>query len=77
MDITVTIPMEKLSESIDKAVENLMAKDWQPVVHAKWEICSDGYYPYCSNCKNEPKGREMTDYCPNCGARMDGKELSE
>lgn len=44
----------------------------QPVKHARWEICCDGYYPYCSNCKNEPQGREMTDFCPNCGARMDG-----
>lgn len=39
---------------------------------AKWEICSDGYYPYCSNCKEEPQGRVMTDYCPNCGAYMKG-----
>lgn len=39
-------------------------------VAAKWEICSDGYYPFCSNCKQEPSGRKMTDYCPNCGARM-------
>ena len=44
----------------------------QPVKHARWEICCDGYYPYCSNCKNEPQGREMTDFCPNCGCRMDG-----
>ena len=39
---------------------------------AKWEICSDGYYPYCSNCKEEPQGKVMTDYCPNCGAYMKG-----
>lgn len=39
---------------------------------AKWEICSDGYYPYCSKCKKEPQGRIMTDYCPNCGAWMKG-----
>lgn len=39
-------------------------------IHAHWEINPDGYYPYCSNCKTEPKGREMTDYCPNCGAKM-------
>ena len=45
--------------------------------HAKWEICCDGYYPYCTNCKTEPQGREMTDYCPNCGAKMDGKDPSE
>lgn len=37
---------------------------------AKWEICCDGYYPYCSNCRKEPQGREMTRYCPNCGAEM-------
>lgn len=41
---------------------------------AKWEICSDGYYPYCSNCKEEPQGRVMTDYCPNCGAYMKGNK---
>lgn len=38
----------------------------------QWLINSDGYYPYCSICKNEPKGRIMTDYCPNCGAFMKG-----
>lgn len=31
-----------------------------------------GYYPYCSECKHEPQGREMTKFCPNCGAKMDG-----
>ena len=39
-----------------------------PIAH--WEICSDGYYPYCSNCKYEPKNGEMTKHCPNCGAEM-------
>lgn len=38
----------------------------------QWLINSDGYYPYCSTCKNEPKSRTMTDYCPNCGAFMKG-----
>ena len=36
----------------------------------EWRINSDGYYPYCSECKEEPKNREMTKYCPNCGAKM-------
>ena len=36
----------------------------------RWIISTDGYYPYCSICKNEPQGRIMTDYCPNCGAKM-------
>lgn len=34
----------------------------------KWLINSDGYYPYCSQCKYEPK--KMTRYCPNCGVEM-------
>ncbi len=38
----------------------------------EWRINSDGYYPYCSECKEEPKNREMTKYCPNCGAKMGG-----
>lgn len=36
---------------------------------AYWDICVDGYYPYCSNCKKEPNGG-MSPYCPNCGAKM-------
>ena len=39
----------------------------------QWLINSDGYYPYCSICKNEPQGRIMTDYCPSCGAYMKGE----
>ena len=39
-----------------------------------WIISSDGYYPYCSECKSEPKNGEMTDFCPNCGADMRGGE---
>lgn len=34
----------------------------------KWLINSDGYYPYCSQCKYEQK--EKTRYCPNCGVKM-------
>lgn len=36
----------------------------------EWLISSDGYYPYCSECKNVPKGGNMTDFCPSCGAEM-------
>lgn len=46
----------------------------EPVKHGRWEINCDGYYPYCSNCKNEPQGREMTLYCPNCGSYNGGDE---
>ena len=78
---------EKLNEPrwTEKHIEELVndfivipidtpAADAAPVVHAKWIICSDGYYPYCSNCKREPQGREMTKFCPNCGAKMDDDE---
>lgn len=47
------------------------AADVAEVIHAKWLINSNGYYPYCSNCKNEPKNGIMSKYCPICGARMD------
>lgn len=39
--------------------------------HGQWLINPDGYYPYCSECHEEPKGREMTKFCSNCGAKMD------
>ena len=45
----------------------------EPVKRGKWKINSDGYYPYCCECKGEPGSGKMTDYCPNCGARMDGE----
>ena len=64
--------MPPIRKSINEAIEKSVAADVAPVVHSKWEICCDGYYPYCLNCRAEPPGREMTKYCPNCGAKMDG-----
>ncbi len=61
-------------DEIFRTVGRVPAADVHPEIHAKWEICCDGYYPYCSNCKREPQGREMTRYCPNCGAIMDRKD---
>lgn len=58
-----------LREMLDE-IEGLDETEVQPVKHGRWEICCDGYYPYCSNCKKEPQGREMTDFCPNCGCYM-------
>lgn len=52
-----------------KRVPNIQSKQKT----GQWLINSDGYYPYCSICKNEPQGRIMTDYCPSCGAYMKGE----
>lgn len=52
--------------------DRLRAENEELKKHGKWEICCDGYYPFCSICMNEPQGRIMTKYCPNCGAKMDG-----
>ena len=40
------------------------------MTESRWEISSDGYYPYCVNCHTEPPGRVLSPYCPNCGAKM-------
>lgn len=57
-------------ESYRPAYDKLKIVEGEIVKTAHWEISSDGYYPYCSNCKNSPKHGEMTKYCPECGAAM-------
>ena len=56
-----------------------MNREVQPTVEPEqkhnrphWVISSDGYYPYCSECKSEPKSGDMTNFCPSCGADMRG-----
>ena len=56
-------------------IKNAPTADVVEVKHAKWEINSDGYYPYCSHCKTEPKNGVMSKYCPECGAKMNLSEL--
>ena len=63
---------EEVMKRIDAFVD--LTHDIAQSGHGKWNINPDGYYPYCSCCKQEPKGGAMTDYCPNCGAKMDLKE---
>lgn len=65
----LTYPAETVIACAD---DNYCKCHEESMKHGRWEINCDGYYPYCSNCKNEPQGREMTLYCPNCGAKMDG-----
>ena len=60
--------------NFEQMINIMPTADVQQVKHAEWKINCDGYYPYCSNCKQEPHGREMSQYCPHCGCRMDGDE---
>ena len=41
---------------------------------AHWIINTDGYYPYCSNCKEEPQSGIMSRFCPSCGRRMENRK---
>lgn len=60
----------------DKAIKLWNARTEGPAAQktAHWDICCDGYYPFCSACGEEPPGREMSKYCPNCGAKMVTRE---
>ena len=60
----------EILESCAKLLEDIDAGKMKYVEYGEWKINCDGDYPYCSNCKSEPPGREMTDFCPNCGAKM-------
>lgn len=71
-EATRTTIARTLGEVVPKLLDDEPFADVKPVVHAKWEISSDGYYPYCSRCFGRPNG-ELTKYCPDCGARMDLK----
>lgn len=65
-------PETMLVEAVHGALLIVPAADVAPVRHGRWVINSDGYYPQCSQCMDEPQGGVMTDYCPNCGTKMDG-----
>ena len=51
-------------------LNNETLAEFQPVIHAKWEISSDGYYPYCKKCNARPENGKMTKYCPHCSAKL-------
>ena len=42
-----------------------------------WIINPDGYYPYCSECQEEPKSGKLTNFCPSCGSDMRDKISKE
>lgn len=60
------------AEKFARLTESIPTAKVAEVIYAKWEISSDGYYPYCSHCKSEPENGVRSKYCPECGARMDG-----
>lgn len=65
------IPYTVHYENDDKHIQiNLVIPDYFEESKAEWIISSDGYYPYCSNCHQEPDSGKMEDRCPNCGATM-------
>ena len=64
----LVLPDLEIKSALKNAIKAVKRKS---KVHGHWIICSDGYYPYCSVCKCEPKGREMTKFCGECGAKMD------
>ena len=39
---------------------------------AHWDINCDGYYPFCSSCKESVV--KMSKHCPSCGAKMITRE---
>lgn len=68
------IPKEIFVEAYEKWIAPTLH---EPVEEAplspdapKWEICVDGYYPYCPICNAEPPSGHMTRHCPNCGTRL-------
>lgn len=62
-----------VDSDFEALVNDIPAVDVRLNVRGEWMISSDGYHPYCSECKTEPESGKMTKYCPECGADMRGK----
>lgn len=69
----------RLYDEIDPTVSGGYKRDISELDHlvfdskreektAHWDICCDGYYPFCSHCGEAAE--HMTPHCPNCGAKM-------
>jgi hypothetical protein len=61
-------------KAVEDAIIAIPSADVEPIKHAEWRICCDGWYPYCSNCGYEPPWVAHIDMrtprCPYCGAKM-------
>lgn len=64
--------IKRLSDRIDYLEQKL--RDANIETTAEWKINPDGWYPYCSNCGNEPRGGFLTNFCPECGVDMRGEK---
>lgn len=67
--ITNQVELKQKSNFIKK-INSTKTNDTKNKKIGKWKINSDGYYPYCSICKKEPKNRIITEICPYCGADL-------
>lgn len=67
--------VENVMESISKCLGRVNIEAIPVRKRGHWLICSDGYYPYCSECGHWPK--EMSKFCPCCGAEMYGDDREE
>ena len=64
--------IKRLREQIDRLEQKL--RDANIEIGAEWKINPNGWYPYCSNCGNEPRGGFLTNFCPECGVDMRGEK---
>lgn len=59
-------------ETLNQQYENV--KDWEPVVHGRWNELEPEIGLFECNLCGHKILRATCNYCPNCGARMDGEE---
>lgn len=82
------VDMDKIVELVDKVKANTETeaeKFKNATHHARWNISSDGYYPYCSECYYQPQWHvlwampvgALPDRCAGCYAYMDNTELED
>lgn len=64
--------IKRLLDQIDVLQQKL--RDENIETNAEWKINPNGWYPYCSNCGEEPRGGFMTNFCPECGVDMRGEK---
>jgi hypothetical protein len=74
-DVVERSSFEQVSEKYLSYQQKHLAGEYIKAKHGEWRIHSDGYFPYCSHCCEEPQSGLLTKYCSNCGAEMKGAML--